>query len=272
MTESARIVLAGCGNMGVALLRGWLHSGIPAEGIDVVEPGAEAAARARELGVQVYGDAADLPAGLSPSAVVLAVKPQMMDQVAPAYAGFAGGTVYLSIAAGRTIAGFERLFGAGAAIVRSMPNTPGAIGRGITVACPNTAVTPPARALCDRLLQAVGAVSWLEDEGLMDAVTAVSGSGPAYVFLLVESLRDAGIAAGLPAELADRLARHTVAGAGALVLESGEEPGRLREQVTSPGGTTAAALDVLRDPAGGLPPLLRAAVAAAAQRSRDLAG
>lgn len=270
--ESARILLVGCGNMGIALLRGWLHRGIAAAGIDVVEPGEASAKRVRDLGVRVCDSADGLPPDLSPDAVVLAVKPQAMDRAAQPYARFAGRSVYLSIAAGRTIASFERLFGPEAAVVRSMPNTPGAIGRGITVACPNGRVPDSARALCDRLLQAIGEVAWLEEEGPMDAVTAVSGSGPAYVFLLAEAMRDAGVAAGLPPDLADRLARHTVAGAGALLLESGEDPARLREQVTSPGGTTAAALDVLRAEKTGLPQLLRTAVGAAAQRSRDLAG
>ncbi|MFC3229631.1 pyrroline-5-carboxylate reductase [Marinibaculum pumilum] len=265
------LVLVGCGNMGVALLRGWLHRGIAADAIQVVEPGEPQATRARDLGVRVVESADALDPGRAPDAIVLAVKPQVMEAAASAYAGHAGRAVFLSIAAGRTIASFEKLFGAAAAIVRTMPNTPGAIGRGITVACPNAAVTDAHRILCDGLLQAMGEVAWLEDEALMDAVTAVSGSGPAYVFLLAESMRDAGIAAGLPEDLADRLARHTVAGAGALILESGEDPARLREQVTSPGGTTAAALEVLRSE-GAMPDLLRDAIAASARRSRELAG
>lgn len=174
----ARVLLVGCGNMGIALLRGWLNGGIPAEALDVIEPGDQAAARVRELGVRVHAGAQTLAAGLAPDAVVLAVKPQVMDEVVPAYAAHAGDAVYLSIAAGRTIAGFERLLGQEAAIVRAMPNTPGAIGRGITVACPNARTGAAARALCDQLLRAVGAVAWVEDETLMDAVTAVSGSGP----------------------------------------------------------------------------------------------
>ncbi len=271
MAADPHVLLAGCGNMGVALLRGWLNRGIPARSIRVVEPGAAQAERAAALGVQVAPDEAALAGDRAPDVIVLAVKPQVMDEAAGVYARHAGQSIFLSIAAGRTIASFERLFGANAAIVRAMPNTPGAIGRGITVACPNGRVSDAGRALCDRLLQAIGETAWLEQEAQMDAVTAVSGSGPAYIFLLAEAMRDAGIAAGLPGDLADRLARHTVAGAGALILESGEDPARLREQVTSPGGTTAAALAVLRA-SGGMPDLLRAAVDAAARRSRELAG
>src|SRR5262249_44849845 len=155
----------------------------------------------------VHGDADALGSGFAPAVVVLAVKPQIMEAVVPAYRRFAGSAcVFLSIAAGKTIAGFERAFGPEAAVVRSMPNTPAAVGRGMTVACANRRVSAAQRSLCDTMLAAVGDVAWVEDEGLLDAVTAVSGSGPAYVFLLAESMADAGIAAGLPAPLAERLA------------------------------------------------------------------
>jgi pyrroline-5-carboxylate reductase len=180
-------------------------------------------------------------------------------------------SVVVSIMAGRTLAFLGRALPREAAIVRAMPNTPAAIGRGITVAVPNAGVTPAQRQLAHSLLAATGAVEWIADEGLMDAVTAVSGSGPAYVFLLAESLARAGEAAGLPADLAARLARATVAGAGELLHRSPLDASRLRQNVTSPGGTTAAALDVLMA-SDGIDELMERAVAAAARRSRELAG
>ena len=195
-----------------------------------------------------------------------------MDEVLPAYRRWAGPqTLFVSIAAGKTIGGIARHLGDNAAIVRCMPNTPAAIGRAITVACPNPRVAPAQRALCDALLAAIGESTWVEDEALIDAVTAVSGSGPAYVFLLIEALAAAGARAGLPPELALRLARDTVAGAGELArLSPRDAPARLRENVTSPGGTTRAALDVLMGETG-LSDLLDRAVAAATARSRELA-
>ncbi len=202
---------------------------------------------------------------------MLAVKPQAMEEVLPAYRRFAaGGALFVSIAAGKTLASFARALGGDAAVVRAMPNTPAAIGRGIAVACANARVSPAQRALAERLLAAVGEVGWVQDEALIDAVTAVSGSGPAYVFLLIECLAKAGEAAGLPAGLATRLARATVAGSGELARLSPESAAALREAVTSPGGTTRAALDVLMAK-DGLEPLLRRAVLAAAKRSRELA-
>ena len=208
---------------------------------------------------------------LSPDAVVFAVKPQIIADVVPGYRRFVRPqTLFVSIAAGTTIAGLARHLGADAAIVRCMPNTPAAIGRAITVACPNPLVSETQRRLSDALLAAIGESAWVEDEALMDAVTAVSGSGPAYVFLLIEALAAAGARVGLPADLALRLARETVAGAGELARQSPEAPARLRENVTSPGGTTRAALDILMAE-HGLPELLDRAVAAAAARSRELA-
>jgi pyrroline-5-carboxylate reductase len=203
--------------------------------------------------------------------IVLAVKPQVAADVMPSVAAMTGSaTLVLSIMAGKTLAflqsGLPRT-----AIVRAMPNTPASIGRGITVAVPNALVTAEQRIRAQHLLAASGAVEWISDEGLMDAVTAVSGSGPAYVFLLAEALAEAGVAAGLPEALAARLARDTVSGAGELPHRSPLDPATLRKNVTSPGGTTAAALEILMA-SDGLDPLMRQAVAAAIERSRDLAG
>lgn len=266
-----RLLLVGCGKMGEALLSGWRTAGFGAGEILVVEPDAEkAAALGERFEVAVLGEAEAISAGVSPEAVVFAVKPQALDAVAPAYRRFAETGVFLSIAAGRTIASLERPLGSGAAVVRAMPSTPAAVGLGATVACANRA-SPEQRRLCERLLTAVGSFHWVDDEALLDAVTAVSGSGPAYVFLLAEYLAEAGVAVGLPASLADRLARDTVAGAGALLQRASEPPSELRRNVTSPGGTTAAALAELMAE-DGLAPLLIRAVRAATERSRALAG
>ena len=269
-TKAGTIVLVGCGQMGSAMLRGWLASGA-AERFIVIEPAGAPAALAGAAGVEWHRAAEDLPASLAPEAVVFAVKPQVMDAVLPAYGRWARpGTLFVSIAAGKTIGGVARHLGTDAAIIRCMPNTPAAIGRAITVACPNSLVAARQRQLCEALLAAIGDSAWVSDEALMDAVTAVSGSGPAYVFLLIEALAAAGTHAGLPADLALRLARATVAGAGELARLSPDPPARLRENVTSPGGTTRAALDVLlAEP--GLSDLLDRAVAAATARSRELA-
>jgi len=250
------------------LLAGWLARGTPAASVTVIEPGPDQAAAAAALGVRVLADVAGLAADYRPAVVLLAVKPQAMDAVAPAYARFAG-ACFLSIAAGKTLAALQRGLGQ-AAIVRTMPNTPAAVGRGITVAVPNAAVTAAMKATCTGLLEAVGEVVWADDEALLDAVTAVSGSGPAYVFLLIEAMASAGVAAGLAPDLAARLARATVAGSGELAARSTDDPAQLRKNVTSPGGTTQAALDVLMAP-DGLPALMARAVAAATQRSRELA-
>jgi pyrroline-5-carboxylate reductase len=270
MSEGSALLLVGCGKMGQAMLEGWLSSGVAAR-VVVVEPQGGAPSDPR---ITACAGPAQVPADFRPDAVVLAVKPQAMDAVVPGYSGFVredgSGPAFLSIAAGKTIGYFERHLGAGAPVVRAMPNTPAAIGRGITVACANPVVTPARRALCDRLLAAVGEVAWVEDEGQIDAVTGVSGSGPAYVFLLVEALAEAGRAAGLPEDLAMRLARATVSGAGELMHRSPEPAAQLRRNVTSPNGTTQAALDVLMAP-DGLGPLMERAVAAATRRSRELA-
>ncbi|MSP68185.1 MAG: pyrroline-5-carboxylate reductase [Alphaproteobacteria bacterium] len=266
------LILVGGGKMGAALLAGWLAGGLRRERVRVIEPDPTRAAALRtEHGVQVLTGGAGCAAG-SADAVVLAVKPQSMDAVAPLYAPLAaGGCLILSIAAGKTIGYFERLLGAKAAIVRSMPNTPAAVGRGMTVACANARASAPQRALAERLLAAVGEVAWAAEEGLLDAVTAVSGGGPAYVFLLIECLAEAGVAAGLPRDLAARLALVTVWGSGELAYRSAEPPAALRENVTSPGGTTLEALQVLMA-SDGLQPLLTLAIAAATRRSRELAG
>jgi pyrroline-5-carboxylate reductase len=265
------LVLAGAGNMGAAMLGGWLEQGLDPKRILVQDPAPPP--RAKELlakhGIAAQATIASLPT--PPAVIVAAVKPQVMDEVFPPLAKVAGKkTVVLSIAAGRTIAGFERHLAQGAAVIRSMPNTPAAIGRGITVAVGNAHVTPAQRATCDALLRAIGEVAWVDDEGLIDAVTAVSGSGPAYVFYLAECLAEAGVKAGLEPVLAAKLARWTVAGSGELLHRSDLGADVLRQNVTSPGGTTFAALQVLMAK-DGLPKLMGEAVAAAAKRSRELA-
>ncbi len=263
------LILVGCGKMGMAMLRGWIANGA-ASNVLVVEP--EGMPLGFTLGppVEWHKAAATLPGELVPDAVVFAVKPQVVDTVLPLYRRWVRPeTVFVSIVAGKTMAGFARLLGA-AALVRTMPNTPAAIGRAITVACASSLVTPAQRRLCDRLLAAIGESTWVEEEALLDAVTAVSGSGPAYVFLLIEALARAGEAEGLSPDLAFRLALNTVAGSGELARVSDEHPATLRQNVTSPGGTTRAALDVLMA-ANGLEQLIGRAVAAAAARSRELA-
>ena len=270
MKSMGPLLLVGGGKMGIALLRGWLARGLAPEDVFVVEPNRQAEIHGL-AGVNTVGDVDVLP-GVRPAVVVLAVKPQIMDGALPAYQRFVDpATVFLSIAAGKTIAGLTSFLGDDVALVRAMPNTPAAVGRGITVLCANRLVSAVQREVCGQLLAAVGEIAWLDDEAQMDAVTGVSGSGPAYVFLLVEALAAAGRAEGLPEGLAMRLARATVAGSGALLHEVDEDAAQLRKNVTSPAGTTAAALDVLMGE-DGLMPLLERAVAAAAARSRVLAG
>ena len=262
-----RVLLVGCGRMGGALLAGWVKAG-GAERIDVIEPDVDAVPGGDS--VVRHGRLDDLPADCRPDVVVFAVKPQVMDDLVPPYRRLVGpGTAFLSIAAGRTIAFFTARLGADAAIVRAMPNTPAAIGQGISVLVATATVTPAQRDLCQSLMAAGGAVEWVDEESLFDAVTALSGSGPAYVFLLIEAMAKAGAAAGLPAALAMRLARQTVVGAGALADGSAEDAAVLRRNVTSPGGTTQAALEVLMA-ADGVQPLFDRAIAAAALRSKEL--
>ncbi len=272
------LLLAGGGKMGGALLQGWLDKGAEDARVVVVEPNTKVAkalpqgATAVGADVSVIGGVDEVPAGFVPDAIVFALKPQITkDAIADYSRLMGGGAVAVSIAAGVPISVFQAQFGEAAAVVRAMPNTPAAIGRGITVACAGAGVDSGQKELCRDLLEAVGDFAWVEEESLLDAVTAVSGSGPAYVFLLMECLAEAGVEAGLEPELAARLARVTVSGAGELARCSADSPATLRQNVTSPKGTTEAALKVLMG-SSGLGPLLREAVAAAAARSRELGG
>jgi pyrroline-5-carboxylate reductase len=261
------IVLAGAGKMGGAMLTGWLARGLDPKKIAVIEPhpAAEISALVTR-GIGLNPQAKDVGAAAT---LVVALKPQMFREAGPALKPFAGpSTLVVSIMAGTTIASIAQV--CGGSVVRAMPNTPAAIGRGITVAVAAKGVGIAQRAVADALLRATGSVEWVDDEGLMDAVTAVSGSGPAYVFLLAEELARAGVEAGLPEDLATKLARETVAGSGELLFRSKEASATLRQNVTSPGGTTAAALDVLMGE-GGMQSLLTRAVAAATRRSKELA-
>ena len=260
-------ILVGAGKMGGAMLDGWLARGLDPRQLAVIEPqpGKPVKALARR------GAALNPRDKAAATAIVIAVKPQTAPDALPPLRPYVGkGTLVLSIMAGRTLRFLEQML-SGAAIVRAMPNTPAAIGRGISVAVANAKVSARQRRLASDLLAAIGKVEWTSDETLMDAVTAVSGSGPAYVFLLAEAMTKAGIAAGLPAELAARLARETVAGSGELLHRSNLDAATLRQNVTSPGGTTAAALEVLMG-ADGFDALLTKAVAAATKRGRKLAG
>lgn len=259
------LVLLGCGKMGSAMLQGWLARGVRAEAVHVIDP--HPSEWLRGTGVALNGALPDDPAVL-----LIAVKPQIMGEVLGDAGRFGGGrTVVISVAAGITLSRLGAAFGPDAPIVRTIPNTPAAIGQGITGMIGNARADAAALALAEGLLSGIGAVVRLEDEAQMDAVTAVSGSGPAYVFHLIEALAAAGEAEGLPRAMALQLARAAVAGAGALAQQSGDDPAQLRRNVTSPGGTTQAALEVLMDDEAGFAPLLRRAVAAAAKRSRELA-
>jgi len=262
------LVLLGAGKMGGAMLEGWHRLGLSLDNVAVIEP--QPAPEIITLGQRGLRINPALDT-IAASAIVIAVKPQVAPQALPPLAQLIGSdTVAISVMAGRTLAFLDKAL-PGAALVRAMPNTPAAIGRGITVAVPNARASSAQRELAHKLLAATGAVEWVADEALMDAVTAVSGSGPAYVFLLAESLARAGAAAGLPVDLAARLARATIAGSGELLHRSPLDAAVLRQNVTSPGGTTAAALEVLMA-ADGLDAVLERAVAAATRRSRELAG
>ena len=259
------LVLLGCGKMGSAMLAGWLARGLPVGSVWVVDP--NPSDWLLNLGVHLNQPLPDAPA-----VVLVAVKPQMMQDALPSLAQMGGGqTVFVSVAAGITIGTFEGILGARTPIVRAMPNTPAAISKGITAIIGNTAVTGAALDEAESLLTAVGAVVRLADEGQIDAVTGLSGSGPAYVFHLIETLAEAGAAQGLPADLAMQLAKATVAGAGALAIEADEAPDQLRVNVTSPNGTTQAGLEVLMDRQTGLAPLIAQTVAAATRRAQELA-
>ena len=250
------------------MLAGWREQGLAAS--VAVDPAPEAAGWAG-ADLAVVPDVGAVADGFAPAAVVFAVKPQNAAETLPLYRRFAGTPVFLSIMAGRTIGGMRALLGNAAAIVRAMPNTPAAVRQGVTVACPGDGVNTPQRELCERLLQAIGVVAWVADEGLLDPVTAVSGSGPAYVFLLAELMERAALEQGIPADLARLLARQTVSGSGALLAASTEDAAALRVAVTSPGGTTERALAVLMA-AEAWPAALSRAIAAATTRSRELAG
>lgn len=258
------LVLLGCGKMGSAMLAGWLDRGLPANKVWVIDPGPSE--WVLSTGVHVNAPLPDAPA-----VVLIAVKPQMMGDALPAITALAWGeTVFVSVAAGTPISAFEEAFGKDTPIVRSMPNTPAAIGQGITALCANEA-GQGALAEAEMLMSAVGDVVCLESEAQMDAVTGVSGSGPAYVFHLIETLAAGGVAQGLPPALAMQLAKATVAGAGALAMQADEDPAQLRINVTSPNGTTQAALEVLMDGDRGFPKLVPEAVAAATDRSKEFA-
>jgi pyrroline-5-carboxylate reductase len=264
------VLLVGCGKMGGAMLEGWLARSLLSDGAYLVEPNAASVAAFRgKPGVTWHASLDALPADLEPEVVVLAVKPQTTPTVLPALARFKSAT-FLSIMAGRRIDGLSKALG-GAAVVRSMPNTPSAVGRGMTVAVAGPGVTGAAKKRCDELLAAVGEVAWVEDEALIDPVTAVSGGGPAYVFLLIEALAAAGTKAGLPSDLAMRLARVTVSGSGELARLSSEPAAQLRQNVTSPGGTTLEALKVLMAE-DGIQPIFDRAIAAATKRAGELGG
>lgn len=261
------LVLLGCGKMGSAMLEGWLSAGISPASVWIQDP--FPSARLVELAGQGLHLNVDLP--VAPAICIVAVKPQMMGDALPQITALGGGqTVFLSVAAGTPIATFGGILGPNTPIIRAMPNTPAAVGRGITALIGNEHVDEPAMQMAEALLQAVGQTVRLENEGQMDAVTAVSGSGPAYVFHLIETMAAAGVAQGLSPELSMKLAKATVGGAGELAERADEDPTQLRINVTSPGGTTAAALEVLMDEDAGFPTLLRAAVAAGAARSKEL--
>lgn len=259
------LVLLGCGKMGSAMLEGWLKQGLPAQSVWVNDPYPSDWLKAQgvNLNTELPGD---------PAIVLIAVKPQMMADALPSLQALGNSdTLFLSVAAGVTIATYEQMLGDRTPVIRAMPNTPAAIGQGITAIAGNAHSTDAQLAMAETLLSAVGQVVRLEGEAQMDAVTGTSGSGPAYVFHMIECLAAAGEAQGLAPELAMQLAKATVAGAGALAMASDETPEQLRRNVTSPNGTTQAGLEVLMDMGAGLPPLMKATVAAAADRSRELA-
>lgn len=272
MSETGQIaerglVLLGCGKMGTALLEGWLADGLPAASVWVIDPKPHDGL----IALEAQGLHLNAPLPEAPAVCLLAVKPQMMGEALPAVRTYGGGdTLVISIAAGTPISAFEAIFGPGTPIVRAMPNTPAAIGRGITAYVGNGAAGAADLDLAGTLLSAVGEAVEIGAEAQIDAVTGVSGSGPAYVFHLIECLAAAGEAEGLDPALSMRLAKATVAGAGALALQAAEDPAQLRVNVTSPGGTTAAALAHLMDPETGFPRLVQKAVSAAADRGREL--
>ncbi len=272
-TTKNPILLLGCGKMGSAMLSGWLDQGLKTDAIHIVDPFLD---HIKDFfpnlnATQLHENMEKLPEQLSPSFIIIAVKPQMMDQALTSLQAIElSNSVILSIAAGKTIHYFENKLGNQWPIIRAMPNTPAAIGKGISVLCANKHVSDENKNIANILLETVGSVQWIDNENLMDGVTALSGSGPAYVFYMVEAMAAAGEAIGLPQELSQTLARQTVSGAGALLDASDETVAKLRENVTSPGGTTAAALDVLMSDQG-LVKVIRRAMTAAKDRSKELA-
>ncbi|MCB1343483.1 MAG: pyrroline-5-carboxylate reductase [Pseudooceanicola sp.] len=258
------LVLLGCGKMGSAMLAGWLAQGLPNSSVWVLDP---------KPSDWLVAQGVHLNEGVpkAPAVVLIAVKPQMMGAALPVLAALGNGaTLFVSVAAGTPIAAYEAALGARTPIVRAMPNTPAAIGKGITALIGNASASAADLDRAEQLLSAVGQVVRLENEAQMDAVTGLSGSGPAYVFHLIETMAAAGVAQGLPEGLAMQLAKATVAGAGALAEAAEEDPAQLRVNVTSPNGTTQAALEVLMDDRAGFPELLKRAVAAATNRSKEL--
>ncbi len=279
ITSDNPILLLGCGKMGSAMLAGWLEQGLIPKAVYIVDPFLDPIKanfpnlEKKQLHKkQLHKSVESLPKRLKPSFVIMAVKPQMMDEALRALKNLKiADAVILSVAAGKTIGYFEDHLGRDQAIIRAMPNTPAAIGKGITVCVANSPVTDDQMSISTTLLKTVSVVEWVEDENLMDAVTALSGSGPAYIFYMAEAMAAAGEAIGLSPELAKKLADQTVSGAGALLEASDDSASRLRENVTSPGGTTAAALDVLMSDAG-LAKIIRRAMQEAKNRSKELAG
>ena len=260
------LVMLGCGKMGSAMLAGWLERGLDPASVHVIDPHPSDWLRATGAAIN-----AALPE--NPAVLMIAVKPQMMQAALPQVAHFGGGaTLILSVAAGTPIAAYEAAFGPGTRVIRSMPNTPAAVGKGISAIIGNAAATQADLDMAEGLLSAIGQVVRLSDEDHIDAVTGLSGSGPAYVFYMIDALAAAGVAQGLPPEMAMQLAKATVAGAGALAEQASETPEQLRINVTSPNGTTQAGLGVLMDAQAGLMPLIAATVAAATHRSRELKG
>jgi pyrroline-5-carboxylate reductase len=271
-SETRPLVLVGCGNMGRAMALGWLRAGLGGDSLWVIDPGADKACLPGVEAARFVDGADQIPSDLTARAVVLAVKPQMMDDVLPAITPLVGKeTVVLSVAAGVTLATLARGTDERASYVRVMPNTPCAIGAGISGLMGDAGISAEDKALADRLMQAVGETVWVDGEALMDSVTAVSGSGPAYVFYMVECMAAAGVRAGLPEEAAMKLARQTVVGAARLLDAESDVPAdELRRRVTSPGGTTAAALAQLMEDKTGLGNLMTRAVAAARKRGEEL--
>ncbi|WP_085904019.1 pyrroline-5-carboxylate reductase [Kiloniella majae] len=272
MLNNGTLLLVGCGKMGGAMLQGWLDRGLKGSQVAIVDPSTQADYMQSfvKQGVRAVESLADLGNSFHPDYVLFAVKPQMIDATIADYQGYAEqGAVFLSVIAGKQISFFEEHLGADAAIVRTMPNTPAAVSRGMTVLYANQNVSKEQADACEGLMAAVGETAWLDNEEQIDAVTGVSGSGPAYIFYLAECLAQAGVDAGLPKELARKLADTTVFGAGELLRLSDDSPSQLRINVTSPNGTTQAALDVLMAD-DGLQPVMTQAVAAAAKRSKEL--